>query len=73
MATMLYTHTFEESNKLLDELIAKIDNPASELAYSIIIEKLYNLCWSSQINEAYSIARQMIETCANAGNIKVKG
>jgi LuxR family maltose regulon positive regulatory protein len=65
--------SFDESNKLLDKLIAKLDNLASELAYSIIIEKLYNLCWSSRINEAYSIARQMIEACANAGNLKVMG
>ena len=63
--------SFEESNKLLDELAAKLDNQACELSYSIIIEKLYNLCWNSQINEAYYLARQMIEVCANAGNLKV--
>ncbi|NLK51133.1 MAG: hypothetical protein GX295_01625 [Syntrophomonadaceae bacterium] len=65
--------SFEESNRLLDKLIAKLDSPASELAYSVIIEKLYNLCWNSQINEAYSLARQIIAACANAGNLKVMG
>ena len=65
--------SFEESNRLLEELIAKLDNPASELAYSLVIEKLYNLCWNSQVNEAYSLARQMIEICANAGNLRVRG
>jgi LuxR family maltose regulon positive regulatory protein len=43
----------------------------SELAYAVIIEKLYNLCWDSTISEAYALARQMIELCAKAGNIKV--
>jgi hypothetical protein len=63
--------SFEASNRLLDDLIAKLDNPAEELVYSIAIEKLYNLCWDSQINEAYALARQMIEVCANDGNLKV--
>ena len=63
--------SFEESNRLLDELIAKLDNPAEELAYSVVIEKLYNLCWNSQIGEAYALARHMIKNCANAGNIKI--
>ncbi len=65
--------SFAESNQLLDELIEKLDNPASELAYSLIIEKLYNLCWDSQINKAYALAQQMIEICANVGNLKVRG
>lgn len=65
--------SFEESNRLLEELITKLDCPASEQAYAVIIEKLYNLCWNSQINEAYALARQMIEACAKAGNLKVKG
>jgi hypothetical protein len=63
--------SFEESNRLLDELIAKLDNSADELAYSVVIEKLYNLCWNSQIGEAHALARHMIELCANVGNIKV--
>jgi LuxR family maltose regulon positive regulatory protein len=36
--------SFEESNRLLDELIAKLNNQTGELAYSVVIEKLYNLC-----------------------------
>lgn len=64
--------SFEESNKLLDIIIHKLDNPASELSYSVVIEKLYNLCWNSQITEAYNIASQMIEVCAREGNLKVK-
>ena len=63
--------SFEESNTLLDELIAKLDKPTGELAYSVVIEKLYNLCWNSQIGEAYALVRHMIESCANAGSIKV--
>ncbi len=63
--------SFEESNALLDELIAKLDKPTGELAYSVVIEKLYNLCWNSQIGEAYALVRHMIESCANAGSIKV--
>lgn len=65
--------SFEESNRLLDTIIGKLDNLASELSYSVVIEKLYNLCWNSQIPEAYDIAFNMIETCARTGNLKVKG
>lgn len=64
--------SFEESNRLLDELIDKLEQPASELSYSVVIEKIYNLCWNSQIGEAYTLAYHMVETCAKAGNIKVK-
>lgn len=63
--------SFEESSMLLDRLISMLDSKADELAYSIVIEKLYNLCWDSRINEAYSLARLMIEACANVGNLKV--
>jgi LuxR family maltose regulon positive regulatory protein len=41
--------SFEESDRLLDELIGKLDNFTGELEYSVVIEKLYNLCWDSQI------------------------
>lgn len=63
--------SFGESNRLLDELLAKLDDPTGELAYSVVIEKLYNLCWNSQIGEAHALARHMIESCANAGSIKI--
>lgn len=63
--------SFEESNQLLDQLIAQLDDPAGELAYSVVIEKLYNQCWNSQISEALSLAHHMIELCAKAGNIKI--
>jgi LuxR family maltose regulon positive regulatory protein len=63
--------SLEESNRLLDELIAKLDDSTGELAYAVVIEKLYNLCWNSQISEAYALARHMIESCAKAGNIKI--
>ncbi len=66
--------SFEASNLLLDELITKLDNHTiSELTYAVYIEKLYNLCWNSQVSEAYALARQMIELCAKTGNIKVMG
>ncbi|NLO41174.1 MAG: hypothetical protein GX115_17115 [Ruminiclostridium sp.] len=64
--------SFEASNLLLDELITMLDNHiTSELTYSVYIEKLYNLCWNSQISEAYALARHAIELCAKTGNIKV--
>ncbi len=65
--------SFEESNNVLDELITQLDDPASERSYGVVIEKIYNLCWNSQINEAYALCRRMVEACAKAGNIKVKG
>ena len=40
--------------------------------YQAGIEKIYNLCWNSQIREAYDTANLMMETCARTGNIKVK-
>lgn len=64
--------SFEESNKLLDELIARLGSASLETVYTVVIEKIYNLCWNSQISEAYAAAYQRIETCAKAGNIKVK-
>ena len=64
--------SFEESNKLLDELITNLDDLASETAYAVVIEKLYNLCWNSQISEAYALVYQTIEACARQGNMKVK-
>jgi len=64
--------SFEESNKLLDELMTRLDDPTSERSYGVIIEKIYNLCWNSQISEAYALCRHMIEACAKAGNIKVR-
>lgn len=64
--------SFEASNRLLDDLIAGLRDHASETAYSVVIEKIYNLCWNSQIDEAYALAYQSIETCAKAGHLKVK-
>ncbi len=64
--------SFEASNKLLEELIEGLEPPASEQAYSVLIEKIYNLCWHSHIREAYGLAYKMIELCAQAGNLKVK-
>lgn len=64
--------SFQESNKLLNELIGKLNNTASELSYTVIIEKIYNLCWNSQITEAYNLTYNMIEICAKAGNLKVR-
>ncbi len=64
--------SFEESNRLLDELISKLSFFDSEQAYSVIIEKIYNLCWNSQIDEAYALSYHMIEACAEAGNVRVR-
>ena len=64
--------SYEESNKLLDGLISKLSRLDSEQAYSVVIEKIYKLCWNSQIDEAYALSRQMIETCAKAGNLRVR-
>ena len=64
--------SFEESNKVLDELIARLDDPATEHAYGVVIEKIYNLCWNSQIREAYELCSRMIELCSNAGNVRVR-
>lgn len=64
--------SFEESNKLLDELIAKLGHSDFEQVYSVVIEKIYNLCWNSQIDEAYALSYRMIEACAEAGNVRVK-
>ncbi len=63
--------TFDESNKLLNALVTKLDDFSGELIYSVVIEKLYNLCWDSKIGEAYTLAQYMIKTCANVGNVKV--
>ena len=64
--------SFEESNRLLDELLLNSNNLTSDKLYTIAIEKIYNLCMNSQINEAYAISYHMIETCARTGDVKVK-
>ena len=64
--------SFEESNKLLDNLLANIGDLVPDRLYQAGIEKVYNLCWNAQIREAYDTAYMMIETCARAGNVKVK-
>ncbi|HCF71118.1 MAG TPA: hypothetical protein DER33_05960 [Syntrophomonas sp.] len=64
--------SFEESNKLLDSLLSNTDSLVPGRLYQAGIEKIYNLCWNSQIREAYDTAYLMIETCARAGNVKVK-
>ncbi|KJS02352.1 MAG: hypothetical protein VR68_03145 [Peptococcaceae bacterium BRH_c4a] len=64
--------SFEESNKLLDELLLSTDNLASDMLYAVAIEKIYNLCWTSQIREAYAATYHMILTCAKAGDVQVK-
>lgn len=64
--------SFEESNQLLDELVGWLDDPASERSYSVVIEKIYNLCWDSRVRESYALCSHMVEECAKAGNIKVK-
>lgn len=66
------TDSFEESNALLDTVITDLVHVSAETTYDIVIEKLYNLCWNSQIEEAYSLVNKMIELCARDGNIKVK-
>ena len=64
--------SFGASNELLDGLLSGFENLASETAYAIVIEKLYNLCMNSQVGEAVELARRGIEDCARAGNLKVR-
>lgn len=64
--------SFEESNALLDGLTIQLDGMDPALSYRIVIEKVYNLCWNSQIDEAYDLSYRMMEACANAGNLRVR-
>lgn len=64
--------SFEESNQLLDKLAALVHNPASEIGYDINIERLYNYCWNSQINEAYSLVYESMEICSRTGSLKIR-
>lgn len=64
--------SLEESNKLLDSLLSNINSLAPVRLYQAGIEKIYNLCWNSQIREAYDTSYLMIETCTRAGNLEVK-
>ena len=63
--------SFEESDALLDKLTATLDGFASETAYAVVIEKLYNLCWEARIPEAMTLCRRAIEECARVGNLKI--
>ncbi|MET0018174.1 hypothetical protein [Oscillibacter sp.] len=64
--------SFEESDELLDKLIERLDEFASESAYAVVIEKLYNLCWEARTAEAMTLCQNAIEECARAGNLKMK-
>ena len=64
--------SFEESNKLLDELISGLDNLTTETAYAIVIEKLYNQCLNSQIGEALKLGLHAVEECSRAGNFRIR-
>lgn len=64
--------SFEASDELLNRLLPEIEQCSPEVAYLIIVEKLYNLCWNSRIKEAYSLAQKGIEECARKGNLKIK-
>lgn len=64
--------SFEESNQLLDSLLSDSNSLVPARLYQAGIEKIYNLCWDSQIREAYDTAYLMMETCARAGDVQVK-
>lgn len=61
--------SFEESNQLLDNLLANIESLDPDKLYKAGIEKIYNLCWDSKIRDAYDTINLMIETCARSGNL----
>jgi LuxR family maltose regulon positive regulatory protein len=63
--------SFEASNQLLDEILAEI-NSLDEALYSVAIEKIYNLCWNSQIKEAYALTTELIEKYARIGNLRIR-
>ena len=63
--------SFKTSNELLDGLLTDFDSLSTETAYSVVIEKLYNLCMYSQASEALALAKRGIEDCARVGNLKV--
>lgn len=64
--------SFEASDELLNRLLPDLEQCTPEIAYLIVVEKLYNLCWNSRIKEAYSLAQQEIENCARKGNLNIK-
>ena len=64
--------SYEASNQLLDGLLTDFDSLSTETAYSVVIEKLYNLCMNSQASEALILAERGIEDCARVGNLKVR-
>lgn len=64
--------SFDASEELLDRLMQQLPRCETETAYLIIAEKLYNLCWTSRIEEAYALVRRGIEWCAREGLLIVK-
>lgn len=64
--------SFEESDLLLVKLAQLVDNPASEIGYAINVERLYNDCWNSKINDALALVQKSIEACARSGNLKIR-
>ena len=64
--------SFEASNELLDRLMPELPQCEPETGYLIVVEKLYNLCWNSRIQDACDLADREIERCARIGNLRVK-
>lgn len=64
--------SFDSSNDLLDQLISRLPDFSTESAYSVIIEKIYNLCWGSRIREAFALSESAVDACNRSGNYRVR-
>lgn len=64
--------SFDASNQLLDQLIPALSDQTTEIAYSVFIERIYNLAWNSRIQEAFTLIHALIEACNRSGNYKLR-
>lgn len=64
--------SFDASNQLLDQLIPTLSDQTTEVAYSVFIERIYNLAWNSRIQEAFTLIHALIEACNRSGNYKLR-
>ncbi|MDI6705194.1 MAG: hypothetical protein QME73_02915 [Bacillota bacterium] len=56
--------SFEESSRCLGILLPLLEGQPMATLYAVVIEKIYNLTLTSQLNAALELTRAMIEKCS---------
>lgn len=64
--------SFEESSRCLDSLLPLLEGKPMVVWYTVMIEKIYNLTMTTQLDAAMELLRTMIGKCSVCGDLRVK-